>query len=273
MPSGRSQHTATLLSDGKVLITGGYNGDGGGLLTSAALYDPATGDFSSTGSMVEGRQNYTATLLPNGKVLIAGGGNGSYMNEVAKASVELYDPATGEFSATDSLAAPREKHTATLLQNGKVLISGGYDPNSGPLASAEVYDPTNGKFSAASNMAFARISHTATLLPGGNVLLAGGYGWTGAVTATAELYATGPGAPVLSGAPATRTNSTSASIGFTGEADATFTCSVDGGDYEPCGASPKVLTGLAEGAHSLSVKATGLDGKTTDAATAAWTKA
>jgi hypothetical protein len=75
---------------------------------------------------------------------------------------------------------------------------------------------------------------------------------------------------VLSGKPAAKTNSTSASIGFTGEANAAFTCSVDGGAYSAC-TSPKALSGLAAGAHSLSVKATDQAGNTSTAATASWT--
>ena len=84
---------------------------------------------------------------------------------------------------------------------------------------------------------------------------------------------TAPDAPSLSGAPSGSTTSTSASIGFTGEVNATFTCSVDGGAYEPCGLSPKALSGLAVGAHSLSVKATDQAGNTSVAATASWTVA
>ena len=82
---------------------------------------------------------------------------------------------------------------------------------------------------------------------------------------------TAPDAPVLTGAPASLTNSTGASIGFTGEADATFTCSVDGGSYSACGSSPKALSSLADGSHSLSVKATDQAGNTSTAVTASWT--
>ena len=112
-------HTATLLPNGKVLVAGGYNG---GALTSAELYDPASGTWTATGSLNTARYDHTATLLPNGKVLVAGGiSNGSDLT-----SAELYDPASGTWTATGSLNTARYEHTATLLPNGKVLVAGGY---------------------------------------------------------------------------------------------------------------------------------------------------
>ena len=68
---GRWGHTATLLTNGKVLVTGGY--DNINYLSSAELYDPASGTWSATGSLTTARSQYTTTLLPNGKVLVAGG--------------------------------------------------------------------------------------------------------------------------------------------------------------------------------------------------------
>ena len=138
-------HTATLLPNGKVLVAGGWVIDGG-ILSSAELYDPATGMFSDTDNdyMMVARANHTATLLSNGKVLIAGGA--VYYTGVWS-SAEIYDPATGVFSATGSMTTPRMNHTATLLNNGKVLIVGGYNDIDGVLSSAEIYDPETGTFS------------------------------------------------------------------------------------------------------------------------------
>jgi hypothetical protein len=109
--------TATLLQNGKVLVAGG---DATGV--GAELYDPATGMWTPTGSMVAARGPWkAATLLQNGKVLVAGGQNGP----LALASAELYDPATGVWTATGSMHVVRNTHTATLLLNGQVLVAGG----------------------------------------------------------------------------------------------------------------------------------------------------
>src|SRR5205823_7166264 len=108
--------------------------------------------FSPTGSLAVARDSHTATLLPNGKVLIAGGFRIDPVSHdlLYLTSVELYDPATGTFSATGNLATGRAGHTATLLPNGKVLITGGANFNvaTGYVRSAELYDSATGRFSA-----------------------------------------------------------------------------------------------------------------------------
>jgi hypothetical protein len=95
------------------------------------------------------------------------------------------------FVTTGSMNVHRYSHTATLLQNGLVLIVGGNDPTisgSPVVASAELYDPATGLFSSTGNLNTARTLHTATLLPTGNVLIAGGVDANGTVLASAELY-------------------------------------------------------------------------------------
>jgi WD40 repeat protein len=183
MAVARGWHTATLLQDGRVLVIGGRTADAGSPLSvqdfrSAELYNPATATFTSTGSPARPLSQHTATLLPNGKVLIAGGVDATNPNlTTATATAEIYDPATGAFSPTGNMTAARTGHTATLLANGRVLITGG----SG-LSTAEVYDPATSSFSATGIMGLARASHTATLLSNGTVLVAGGG------DSTAELY-------------------------------------------------------------------------------------
>jgi WD40 repeat protein len=194
MTTARGPITATLLSNGKVLIAGG-SGD-----TSAELYDPTAGTFTATGSMTAARVAHTATLLSNGKVLIAGGFQPvSLMNNTSLASAELYDPTAGTFTTTGSMTTARERHSATVLSNGKVLIAGGEYYKSdgmqtGHLTSAELYDPAVGGFTPTGSMSTERYDFTATVLSNGKVLIAGGYnGNMVAQSLSAELYDSGTG--------------------------------------------------------------------------------
>jgi hypothetical protein len=167
MASARQFHTATLLTNGLVLVAGGEDASFT-VTASAEIYIPSTGTWTNTGSMHEARQLFTATLLNNGMVLVAGGLNAGG----ALATAELYNPATGLWSLTGSMTNARCAHTATLLTNGKVLVSGG--ESGGVLAMAEIYDVAQGSWSPVKPMLVARGYHTATLLPGDRVLVAGG---------------------------------------------------------------------------------------------------
>jgi uncharacterized protein (TIGR03437 family) len=184
--SGTQGSLATLLTNGKVLITG----------VNAELYDPSTGTFTLTGPYAGGSFDAsTSTLLADGRVLFAGA-----------LTAELYDPVGGIFSPTgfDMSAFPIDPEdplvlrTATLLPTGKALLAGGeYYCCGGPAPIDELYDPSTGTFTATGNPVFARRGHTATLLPDGTVLVAGsqtsidGYG-------TAETYDPATGAFTLS---------------------------------------------------------------------------
>ena len=191
LATGRNLHTATLLLDGRVLIAGG-DGRGTQSLDSAELYDPATGKFSPTGSMLGARAFHTATRLADGRVLLTGGTSDGWAGAKFLATAEIYDPTTGSFSATGPLADRRGSHTATLLADGRVLISGGTSDGSLSLASAEIYDPTTGTFSATGRMTQARTFQDSTLLFDGRVLVTGGdpAGWVydGPFLDSAELY-------------------------------------------------------------------------------------
>ena len=177
MVTARSGHVATLLNDGKVLLAGG-TGVGWTFLTDAELYDPATSTFTATGSLTSARESHTATLLTNGKVLIAGGHRGRRPAITIYASAEIYDPATGRFTATGNMTRIRQKHEAILLADRRVLIIGGADERDGRPAytSVEIYNPATGVFTPAGSMNSARykLQGTAVLLNNGKVLIAGG---------------------------------------------------------------------------------------------------
>lgn len=183
----RYLHTATLLNNGKVLITGGRNSEN--VLDSVKLYDPENGEISTVSNLLEPRYEHTATLLNNGTVLIAGGRNANNSLD----STEIYDVTTSTFTLGNTLTDNRSNHTATLLSNGKVLIAGGYSfttasdgvVSSNFLSSAEFYD-SNSTFS----MNQTRSQHTVTLLTNNNLLIAGGKDDTGFIS-SAEIFDTG----------------------------------------------------------------------------------
>ena len=148
-PQYISGQTATLLDDGRVLLTGGHYEDIGRFKT-AEMYDPFTGAFSRTGEMAYVRDGHTATPLQNGTVLITGGESEAGCAVLSRASVEIYDPSRGHFELAGRMNVRREWHTATRLQDGRVLVAGGLTFDGGlfcgpvtavPLASAELYIP------------------------------------------------------------------------------------------------------------------------------------
>ena len=180
----------TLLTDGKWLVAGGYKGNGSNAdCDKARLYNPATGTWTNTGSMTSKRNYHAATLLSDGKVLVAGGESGGDNSQLS--SAEIYDPATGTWEKTGSMNVARKGgHTATLLSNGKVLVTGGTTNNSPACAvsSAELYDPVTEKWTMTKSMNEMRYGHTATLLTNVLVLVAGGENPSANYIFSAELY-------------------------------------------------------------------------------------
>ncbi len=178
MTTARRSHTATLLADGTVLVSGGSNGNG---LSSAEIYDPVTERFAETGEMNTARFLHTASLLNDGEVLIAGGRScaGECSASQAANSAEVYDPARRQFFPAGTLAEGRILHSATLLPDGRVLLSGGRScvsdcEGDATLQDAEIYDPASGKFTSAGSMSDPRAAHSAVALPDGRVFVYGG---------------------------------------------------------------------------------------------------
>ena len=195
MATARSNHAATILADGRVLVTGGADIAPN---NSAELYEPATGLWSATGRLALPRVQHTATLLPSGKVLLVGG-----FSVFPEARNEIYDPTAGTWSPAAPLVDARHAHTTTTLPNGKLLVVGGQGLSYGALASAELYDPATGTWSATGSLVTARYFHAATSLPDGRVLVVGGIRssepYSGNL-ASAEIYDPATGAWSTTGA-------------------------------------------------------------------------
>ncbi len=177
MAEARAGHTATLLPSGHVLIAGGRKATEEYQLTETAeLYDIQTGTFTATGPMALPRSGHTASVLPSGEVLIVGGVSGEPCQGSAPCIAELYDPQTGTFSSTGSLALHSRfnrdpGHTASVLGSGEVLVvDDGF---------ANLYDPSSGTFSSAAPLpegfTGSHGGRAATVLASGAVLVVGGY--------------------------------------------------------------------------------------------------
>ena len=175
----------TLLLDGRILVTGGdivtptvpFR-----VLSGAWLYNPTSDNWTATASMLSARRGPVAVTLADGRVLVAQGTGASLVVGQGPTAGELYDPATGKFTATGSVVhSSRDTASAVRLKDGRVLVAGGEDSEAGTATrdTAEIYDPGTGKFTATPPMGIelAR-GTTATLLQDGEVLFTGGMGGT-----------------------------------------------------------------------------------------------
>ncbi|MDQ6722220.1 MAG: hypothetical protein M3003_15685, partial [Candidatus Dormibacteraeota bacterium] len=182
MFAGRGRHTATLLSDGRVLVVGGLSVAlrDGGLFPSqppdAEIYDPRANRWSTSAPMGQYRLDQTATLLADGRVLVAGGqGDVATYN-----STEIYNAAQHRWISAAPMSVGRWRHSSTLLPDGDVLVVGGtgQEPNflSIALTSAEIYDPRTNLWVTVASTAGVHLEHTATVLRDGKVLVVGATG-------------------------------------------------------------------------------------------------
>ena len=196
MNVARYDHVATVLADGRVLVTGGFNALGP--ISSAEIYDPIANTWTLTSPMPVARAYHTSTLLPGGNVLIAGGLNSL---GVPLAETEEFNPNLGTFSVVGNMITARDQGTATLVIDGpvatptyKVLIAGGFT-SSGATALSEYFNPTTGAFSSAVPpfsgtfpLIAARDADAAVLVPSGDVVAVGGTTTGGTSLASAEKF-------------------------------------------------------------------------------------
>jgi N-acetylneuraminic acid mutarotase len=201
MAEPRAFYSLTLLDDGRVLVAGGFvrtNGIGpplgGHYSAGAEIYDPASDTWSPTGQLATGRAGHAAVLLEDGRVLVAGGqmvvAPGS--PPVTLNSAEIYDPATGAWTATAAMQVRRAEPILTLLRDGRVFVSGAARVAGPDAISAEIYDPATGAWTRVADMSTPRSDHIQELLDDGRVLVAGGFSGTvrapSAYFASAEIY-------------------------------------------------------------------------------------
>lgn len=169
----RSSFKATLLDNGQILVTGGFNEQLA--ITSAELYDPISNIWQMAPAPSHSYAVHEAIKLNNGNVLVIGGGE--------KKSCEIYDPISQNWNIVSSLNEKRAFHKAVLMNDGKVLVTGGNNyqystsNNESNTATSEIYDPITDAWMIATPMNSARNGHTMTVLPNGQVLAIGGHGY------------------------------------------------------------------------------------------------
>jgi hypothetical protein len=213
----RYSPSMTLLSSGKVLVVGGWPGIWGSPVATAEIFDPAAGGgvgaYSATGSLARVRVGHCATAVPSGKVLITGGYGGGSTTQARE--TELFDPATGAFSMGPLMNQERSLHSATLLDNGRVLVVGS-NYNDGKLSyhsNQEEFDPVLGSVVQTVSSIVIQEQHSATKLADGRVLVGPGGGGPGAVGSQFTIYDAGgssppPPPPPVCTAPSTPTSVT-----------------------------------------------------------------
>jgi hypothetical protein len=191
MTAERVYAAAAQLSDGRVLVTGGFTG--GSLSSGAELYDPSSQTFSVVGRMGIGRAEHTATTLGDGRVLVTGGARLSSSGSLdgdATPTAELFDSSTGAFEAVGPMTTERTQHAAVRVGD-RVLVVGGQNIDGSPRT-AELFDPATSSFLAAGRAPTGDYDTTASILPDGHVLVTAGAA-APVLWAPAEVAARDPG--------------------------------------------------------------------------------
>ena len=193
LPAPRENPTLTLLPDGTVLAAGGFarpRTDSRVPAADAWRYDPATGHWSTTGSLHQARGRHQAVRLPSGGVLMVGG-NSQFIpgTESTTPRAEVYDWRTGAFTEVSPMRFPRVGHLAELLPSGEVLVAAGTNTRGGVPDASEIYSPAMDTWRLAPRMLFARYGPASAVLPDRAVLAVAGTDLgTADSTTTVEIF-------------------------------------------------------------------------------------
>lgn len=164
------------LPNGKALVVAGYSNT---WISASEVYNPVTNMWSSAGTAYPSA-GHQAVLLNNGRVLAAGGYNGSLCLTAAM----IYDPNTNTWASAAAMAVARCNPRATLLADGRVLVTGGNTFNGTAISTAELYNPATNTWSTIAPMSTGRTNHALVTLNDGRILASGGIG----AETTAEIY-------------------------------------------------------------------------------------
>jgi hypothetical protein len=184
MGTPRDGHTATLLTDGRVLVVGGFSGEGQPPLATAEVFDPEADTWQQVGDLAVARGGHAAALLGDGRVLVAGGwvSSGTYT-----ASTEIFDPASGELTSGPDLPQAVDGLAATTLADGSVLVAGGQSAP-GVASDLAVRVFADGSASRAGSLRRARFKHALVTLPSGTALAIGGTSDDERLLRSTEVY-------------------------------------------------------------------------------------
>jgi hypothetical protein len=186
MNVARSGHQATLLRDGRVLVTGGSD-QNGQAIGRAEIYNPFTGAWGLAQANIVPRLGHAAARLHDGRVLVVGGAASTRSCQLIGSS-ELYEPSADRWSLVDTPVPMGLGAVAVTLIDGRVLSSGGGTACGDSSASAAVFDPSSSTWSRTAAMGTPRQFHVATVLGDGRVLVSGGAPAHDGIAAGAELY-------------------------------------------------------------------------------------
>jgi len=181
MTTARAEHAITLLNDGRVLVTGGW--DGNLIFPTAEIWDPKSGEWTEVTRMHEPRRGHTLVTMTDGHVLAAGGWSGDEQLVAA----EAYDIETDAWGSAGKMHSPRYLHTATVLTDGRILMTGGWSGES-VANTAEIHKPGTRKWTRIGKMGEARYVHSALLMKDGRVLVIGGRAGRFMSLSTADIW-------------------------------------------------------------------------------------